>query len=245
MGQLRDRLNNALKAAAARKGILLARYVDSGRTERLAAVRRVAEERTLLLSHGEACQLLTCLEAVSRIAGDFAELGVAYGASAKLLSLNLPAEKHLHLFDTFQGLPEASAADGARFRAGAFQSNLEDVRRYVGTERVHYYAGLFPGTAEPLGSHCFSFVHLDADLYESTLAAFRFFYPRLSPGGIILCHDYPSASGVVQAAEEFFHDKPDPVVELTGYQAMIIKLEPSAYRISGKLADAASAPVGP
>lgn len=136
-------------------------------------------------------------------------------------------EKHLHLFDTFQGLPEASAADASRFRAGAFRSNLEDVRRYVGTERVHYYPGLFPGTVEPLRRHCFSFVHLDADLYESTLAAFQFFYPRLSPGGILLCHDYPSASGVVKAAEEFFRDKPDPVIELTGYQAMIIKLEPA------------------
>jgi len=68
-------------------------------------------------------------------------------------------------------------------------------------------------------------VHLDADLYESTLAAFQLFYRRLSPGGIMLCHDYPSASGVVKALEESFRDKPDAVVELTGYQAMIVKLE--------------------
>ena len=39
------------------------------------------------------------------------------------------------------------------------------------------------------------------------------------------CHDYPWASGVVKAIEEFFRDKPDPVIELTGYQAMIVKLE--------------------
>jgi O-methyltransferase len=67
-------------------------------------------------------------------------------------------------------------------------------------------------------------VHLDADLYESTLAAFEFFYRRLPPGGIMLCHDYHSAAGVVKAIEEFFRDRPDPVVELTGYQAMIVKL---------------------
>jgi hypothetical protein len=29
----------------------------------------------------------------------------------------------------------------------------------------------------------------------------------------------------VKAIEEFFRDKPDPVIELTGYQAMIVKLE--------------------
>jgi predicted O-methyltransferase YrrM len=225
MMQLRDRLTNAVKAAAARRGILLARYADLHRRERLAMVRHVAAERTLLLSHGEACQLLACLETSDRIAGDVAELGVAYGASAKLLSMRLPAGKHLHLFDTFKGLPETTAADGARFHAGEFESSLEDVRRYVGTERVHYYPGLFPATADPLSGRLFSFVHLDADLYESTLAAFQFFYRRLSPGGIMLCHDYPSASGVVKAVEEFFRGKPDPVVELTGYQAMIVKLE--------------------
>jgi hypothetical protein len=90
---------------------------------------------------------------------------------------------------------------------------------------VHYYPGLFPTTADPLRDRLFSFVHLDADLYESALAALQFFYERLSPGGIVLCHDYPWASGVVKAIEEFFRDKPDPVIELTGYQAMIVKLE--------------------
>jgi hypothetical protein len=85
----------------------------------------VAEERTLLLSPGEACQLLACLETSSRVAGDVAELGVAFGASAKLLSMRLPAGKHLHLFDTFKGLPRGTAADGVRFHAGEFESNLD------------------------------------------------------------------------------------------------------------------------
>jgi O-methyltransferase len=217
---------NAIKAAAARRGILLARYEHRKRRDRLATVVRVAEERTLLLSHGEACQLLACLESTDRVRGDVAELGVAYGASAKLLAMHLHAGKQLHLFDTFEGLPQTTPADGVRFHAGEFQSNLEQVRQYVGTERVHYYPGLFPATATGLTDRLFSFVHLDADLYESTLAAFHFFYQRLSPGGIILCHDYPSASGVVKAAEEFFRDKADPVIELTGYQIMIVKLGP-------------------
>ena len=176
--QLRDRLTNAVKAAAARRGILLARYADLHRRERLAMVRHVAEERTLLLSPGEACQLLACLETSSRVAGDVAELGVAFGASAKLLSMRLPAGKHLHLFDTFNDLPRTTAAAGARFHAGEFESNLEDVRRYIGTERVHYHPGLFPATADALSDRLFSFVHLDADFYERTLAAFQFFYRR-------------------------------------------------------------------
>src|ERR1039457_379331 len=117
MMQLRDRLTNALKAAAARRGVLLARYVDLHRRERLAMVRQVAEERPLLLSPGDACTLLACLGASNRAARDVAELGVAHGASAKLLSMRLPAGKHLHLFDTFKGLPRGTAADGVRFPA--------------------------------------------------------------------------------------------------------------------------------
>jgi O-methyltransferase len=224
MFRLRERLANAAKSAAARRGILLQRYEDSHRGERLAMARRVAEERVLLLSPGEACQLLACLEATDAIRGDVAELGVAYGASAKLLSMRLPPGKRLALFDTFEGLPDITPSDGTRFSAGQFKSNVDSVRQYVGTDRVDYYKGLFPSTASPLGDRKFSFVHLDADLYESTLAAFQFFYPRLPAGGIILCHDYPSASGVVKAIEDYFGDKPDPVIELTGYQAMIVKL---------------------
>src|ERR1051326_3689777 len=181
--QPRDSLINAVKAAAARRGILLARYEHLQRRDRLATVVRVAKERTLLLSHGEACQLLACLESTDRVGGDVAELGVAYGASAKLLAMHLPAGKQLHLFDTFEGLPQTTPADGVRFHAGEFPSNLDQVRQYVGTERVHYYPGLFPGTATGLTDRLFSFVHLDADLYESTLAAFQFFYQRLSAGG--------------------------------------------------------------
>jgi len=215
---------DAAKAAAARRGILLARYAEPHRRDRLAIAESVAKERTLLLSPGEACQLLACLEATSQVPGDVAELGVAYGASAKLLRMRLPADKHLHLFDTFEGLPEITAVDGMRFHPGEFKSNLEQVREYVGNGRVHYYPGLFPATAETLSGRSFSFVHLDADLYESTLAACQFFYPRLSPGGILLCHDYPSAAGVVRAIDDFFRDKATPVIELTGYQVMVVKL---------------------
>ena len=90
MSQFTERLKKATIAVIARKGFLLSRYDHAHRHERLAMVRRVAEERTLLLSDGEACQLLACIDATSSIPGDVAELGVAYGASAKLLSMVLP-----------------------------------------------------------------------------------------------------------------------------------------------------------
>jgi O-methyltransferase len=69
-------------------------------------------------------------------------------------------------------------------------------------------------------------VHLDADLYESTMAGLEFFYPRMPPGAILICHDYLSSEGVNAAFGEFFADKPEPVIELTGYQCLVVKVEP-------------------
>jgi O-methyltransferase len=224
MINLRERLVKAGKSLAANRGILMERYEHLHRRDRLAMVRRVKQERSLLLSAGEACQLLACLKATDGVEGDVAELGVAYGASAKLLAMQMPPGKRLLLFDTFDGLPAPTSVDGTRFSEGEFKTTLDYVRQYVGTDRVEYYQGLFPATAEPLSDRRFSFVHLDADLYDSTMSALEFFYARLLRGGMILCHDYPSASGVVKAYEDFFRDRTDPVIELTGYQILMVKL---------------------
>jgi hypothetical protein len=70
----------------------------------------------------------------------------------------------------------------------------------------------------------FSFVHLDADLYDSTIAGLQFFYPRMFPGAILICHDYLTAEGVNAAFTEFFAANPEPVIELTGYQCMVVKV---------------------
>jgi hypothetical protein len=134
------------------------------------------------------------------------------------------SSRALHLFDTFEGLPTVTHKDSPKFAAGQYSSNLEDVQRYLDGGKVHFYKGHFPLTAEPVKDKVFSFVHLDADLYESTMAGLRFFYPRLCPGAILICHDYLTSEGVNVAFEEFFADKPEPVIELTGYQCMLVKV---------------------
>jgi len=63
---------------------------------------------------------------------------------------------------------------------------------------------------------------LDVDLYKSTIACLKFFYPRLVRGGIILVHDYHS-DGIQKAFKEFLQDNKIHLIELTGSQSMIIK----------------------
>jgi len=68
-------------------------------------ITRVKKERPFLLRHVEACSLISALAATATIRGDLAEVGVAFGASAKIISTFAP-DRTLHLFDTLEGLPE-------------------------------------------------------------------------------------------------------------------------------------------
>lgn len=97
----------------------------------------------------------------------------------------------LHLFDTFQGLPEPREADEGFFQPGWYTGKLEEVRAFLqGYENVFFYAGLFPETAAPVAEREFSFVHLDVDLHQSMADCLEFFHPRLVQGGVMLTHDY-------------------------------------------------------
>lgn len=217
------------KELFASQNIILIRYSGPHRSEWLNIVNRIKAERELLLNHGEACQIISAVQATSHIPGAMAELGVAFGASAKLI-LHYSQDRPLHLFDTFAGLPDPGKEDSPKFHGGDFRSDLNSVRTYLGAvaeNRVSFHAGLFPATAGPVQDKRFSFVHLDVDLYQSTLDGLKFFYPRMSPGAILISHDFVSAEGVNRAFQEFFADKPEPVIELTGYQCMVVKLAAS------------------
>jgi O-methyltransferase len=219
------RIQDLVKEAAGKAHYVLARYETLHRRTWMDTVTAIKQERSFLLTHGEACQLISAVTATEKLAGDMAELGVAYGASAKLISEYAPS-RTLHLFDTFDGLPAGTDVDSPKFNKGQFASKLEDVQKYLEKRNVRFYKGLFPDTTESVRDKTYSFVHLDADLYESTMAGLKFFYPRMCPGAILICHDYLTSEGVNAAFKEFFVDKPEPVIELTGYQCMVVKVTP-------------------
>lgn len=163
------------------------------------------------------------MKKLQKITGDIAEVGVYNGGSAKLICEAKGAKK-LFLFDTFEGLPDIDQIDKSDWKKGQFVSNLGRVKNYLAEyDNVYIYKGLFPYTAKPIEKHKFSFVHLDVDIYKSTLDCLRFFYPRVSKGGIIILHDYYS-KGVREAIEKFFKYKPETVIELPGSQCFISKL---------------------
>jgi O-methyltransferase len=95
-------------------------------------------------------------------------------AAAKNSYRGILATERSVSIDTFAGLPEPTASDSAQFAGGDFMTSLQGLQNYlrdVDRQQFVYHQGYFPETAGPVVEERFSFVHLDADLYESTLSA--------------------------------------------------------------------------
>lgn len=165
------------------------------------------------------------------VQGDIAELGVHKGETAKLI-YEINTGRTLHLFDTFNGFNEKDLLhenkQGGRYTTNEFSdTDLETVKKHIGGgDQVIFHPGYFPDTAKGVADKKFSFVHLDADLYLPTIEGLKFFYARLSPGGVILIHDYNHIwEGVKKAVDEFMPTIPESLIELPDWKGsvMIVK----------------------
>ncbi len=180
------------------------------------------------------CYMLYRLcQACVRLPGDIAECGVYRGGTAFLLASTLVesgvTNKQLHLFDTFQGMPQTANADASTHRRGDFgDTSLEHV-----TNLLHEFSfvtlneGFIPATLDVVKDRYFAMVHVDVDLYQSTKDAFEFFYPRMVPGGIMICDDYGAPAYVKSAKlamDEFLADKPERPISLRNGECFIIKV---------------------
>ena len=159
--------------------------------------------------------------------GDMAEIGVYQGGSAKLIC-EAKKKRNLFLFDTFEGLPDVSDVDthfGKKFwKKNQFNNTSEQqIRIFLKDyDNVKIVKGVFPNSAEPIENAKFSFVHLDVDLYKSTVDCLRYFFPRMINGGIILIHDFHT-DGIKKAIKEFSSENPIHIIDLNGTQGMILK----------------------
>lgn len=219
---------NILHNTAAALGWGVASYREPARVGTMSAVRELKRRRDMNITPLEAIQLFSLVRATAKLGGCMAEVGVYRGGSARVIR-EADASRPLHLFDTFEGLPEPAPTDTklhwGRLRKGQFSWSLKDVRDYLADcDKVYFHPGLFPATGAAVKDEKFSFVHSDVDLYASTRGVLEFFYPRLLRGGIIVSHEFATSRRVREAIDEFFKDLPEPVIELPGDQAMAVKL---------------------
>lgn len=166
-----------------------------------------------------------------KISGAFAELGVYKGETARMIH-EMDNTRRFHLFDTFEGFAkqdlDIEKSKEKKYSTKNFSdTNLNSVKKFInGNDQIFFYQGYFPATTKNLAEEKFAFVHLDADLYKPTIAALEYFYPRLSPGGVIIIHDYNHTwSGINKAIDEFLITIPESLIETTDWQGsvMIVK----------------------
>ena len=170
---------------------------------------------------------------VNQVMGDLVELGVYKGFTAKLIHFYVP-ERKLFLFDTYGGF-DKDDVNAERIRTGhSIKSHFKsagagDVISYIKpkNDNIVPVEGVFPASIpENFSGKKFSFIHIDMDLFEPTLAALDYFYPKISKGGYLIIHDYNTWSGAHDAVDQFFRDKaesPVPMPDKNG-SALIKKL---------------------
>lgn len=137
------------------------------------------------------------------VPGAAAELGVYKGFFARCINMLLP-ERKLYLFDSFEGFaPEACASEA--FQAAHRNTAIDQVLSIMPHPgQIVVKPGFFPGSLKGLEDR-FCLVSLDVDFEQATLDGLRYFWPRLSPGGYLLLHDWgsPGLPGVAQALDAY------------------------------------------
>lgn len=122
------------------------------------------------------------VEAAS-LPGLYLEFGVGRGKSIRWIGTQV--RRTVYGFDSFEGIPEYWNGNPI----GAFsQSKLPNV-----PDNVQFRIGLFDDTLPAfLEEHAdpVAFLHVDCDLYSSTVTIFAALGPRLQPGAVILFDEY-------------------------------------------------------
>jgi hypothetical protein len=157
------------------------------------------------------------------VPGARAECGAYRGATALLLC-HAWRSRHpdfkgagFYLIDSFSGTsasvdqdliavrgPDGATRREAFFPAGKTDTSADEVRgHFTEFPEVEICAGWIPQVFGSIRDQPWAFVRLDLTLFEPTLAAMEYFYPRLSQGGVMICDGSIFCPGAEKAWEQF------------------------------------------
>ena len=156
------------------------------------------------------------------IPGDIVECGVWRGGMLAAIVETLNAkDRPIHVFDSFQGLPEAKTIDGED--AIAWQSNPNGInyhdnckaeKDYVASlmenlncTNTSIYEGWFEDTIPQTNIKDIALLRLDADWYESTKICLDFLFDNVIEGGLIILDDYFAWDGCSRALHDFLSER--------------------------------------
>jgi O-methyltransferase len=128
--------------------------------------------------------------------GDLVECGVHKGGYARLIAdyVGLAARpgKKFYLVDTYCGIPEPYNREGAAaMTAGVYRECYEEVvRTFVAWDNIVFVRGVVPDVLPEIDVDRVCFLSIDLNSVAPSVAALEHFWPRMSPGAIVLLDDY-------------------------------------------------------
>lgn len=167
--------------------------------------------------------------------GAFAECGVWRGGSVLAMILTLQklarVDRHIYLYDTFEGMTKPGEHDVALPRDprtdhyagdelfgvafGPFsQGRVREILEATGypPERLHLVRGAVEDTLPDEAPPELALLRLDTDWYDSTLHELEHLYPRLCDGGVLVLDDYGHWEGARRAVDEYFARNGSPLL---------------------------------
>lgn len=163
--------------------------------------------------------LLLC-DNVKEIEGDVVECGVWRGGMIAGIAKKLGMSRNYYLFDSFEGLPEATEIDGQTAMDWQKNTNADNYFNNCSAEidfaievmkkvKVKYECikGWFSETIPTFdGTDKIAILRLDGDWYDSTLICLKYLFPKVVKGGIIIIDDYYTWDGCSKAVHDYLSE---------------------------------------
>ncbi len=167
--------------------------------------------------------------------GDFVECGVNTGSTSLAICKYLDIDatgRTFWLFDTYRGTPLEQASSAELARARAFNESFYEEcfalakKNFSQFKCAKLVRGMVPATLEQFpADRKVAYLHIDMNLAAPELAAIQFFWPKLSPGAVVLLDDYGFMGHESQrdAMDEFARSVGVRVATLPTGQGLILR----------------------
>lgn len=153
-----------------------------------------------------------------KIPGDLIETGVWRGGATIFMRAILKAynvnDRNVWVADSFEGLPVPDAEkypqdkgdlhhtrDQLVVSIDAVKKNFQKYDLLDG--QVRFLKGWFKDTLLSADIKKLALIHLDGDMYQSTMDAMENLYPKLSIGGYVIVDDWGAVAACRQAIEDY------------------------------------------
>lgn len=205
-----------------------------------------AIQESTLIDRYRCYELWQLIEQVRDTPGDVLEVGVWRGGSAALIARKAAIEAPdatVYLADTFAGVVKAGGEDSC-YRGGehadAGESEVRALLAAVAPDRpVQLLVGVFPEeTARQIPAEAiFRLCHVDVDVYQSARDVFRWVWPRVPAGGVVVFDDYgfPTCDGVAKFVDAELRGRNDLVIvhNLNGH-AVVVKTRAGSAAVAAR-----------